>query len=225
MILHAASMAALFVDQMAQAPVVVHCAQSAPEPTLEWLLPTVVLTVISVVSITAGVLIAVWSFRKHRQTEFDLWSRSQQTQQKQWLRDQEKAEWKELLVRVAEIENEIPETPNRTSKCEKLETVIAGILPYLRGTIFVYERLVSSGYLEEWKGYIEHVSGEFREVEQNRNSQSMIAGIRMEQTRAYKESQEKYDQEEVVVRNEHRRLLERLRTLAHEGLGMGDEQS
>jgi hypothetical protein len=90
MILHAASMAALFVDQATQAPVVAQCAQAAPEPWLKWLLPTIVQTVVSLLSIFAGVCIAVRSFRANKETEHE-----------QWIRDQKKAEWSLLLRGVA----------------------------------------------------------------------------------------------------------------------------
>jgi hypothetical protein len=99
MILHAVSVAAVFVDQLAQAqtPVQIQCVQAAPEPTLKWLLPTIVQTLISLVSIGVGVGIAVWSFRKNRQSEHE-----------QWIRDQKKCEWKELLQTASGIEAVIP---------------------------------------------------------------------------------------------------------------------
>jgi hypothetical protein len=93
MILHAASIAAFFVDQVAQAPVQIQCVQQAvPESWLKSLLPTIVQTVISLTSITAGVCIAVASFRANKKTEH-----------KKWIRDQKKAEWSQLLESVANI--------------------------------------------------------------------------------------------------------------------------
>jgi hypothetical protein len=98
MILHAASIAAFFVDQLAQAPVQIQCVQqAAPESWLKWLLPTIVQTVISLLSIFAGVAIAVRSFQANRKTEHE-----------QWVRDQKKTEWKELLKSVAEFGNIVP---------------------------------------------------------------------------------------------------------------------
>jgi hypothetical protein len=93
MILHAASIAALFVDQLSKASVQVQCVQQAtPEPMLKWLLPTIVQTVVSLASITAGVCIAVASFRANKKTEHE-----------QWVRDQKKAEWSALLRGVANV--------------------------------------------------------------------------------------------------------------------------
>ncbi len=91
MIFHIASMAALLVNQ-AQASVVAQCAPSTPDPWWKWLLPTIVQTVVSLASIGAGVAIAVWSFRRNRQSE-----------RGQWIRDQKKAEWSSLLRSVANV--------------------------------------------------------------------------------------------------------------------------
>jgi hypothetical protein len=93
MILHAASIAAFFVDQLVQAPVQIQCVQqTAPESWLKWLLPTIVQTVVSIASITAGVGIAVASFRANKKTEHE-----------KWIRDQKKAEWSQLLECAANI--------------------------------------------------------------------------------------------------------------------------
>ena len=106
MILHAASIAAFFVDQLAQASVQIQCVQqSTPESWVKWLLPTIVQTVVSLASITAGVMIALWSFRVTSKRD-----------REQWLRDQKKAEWQELLRaatqmrRVVSIGSENPLT-------------------------------------------------------------------------------------------------------------------
>jgi hypothetical protein len=105
MILHAASIAAFFVDKLAQAPVQVQCVQQAtPEPMLKWLLPTIVQTVVSLASISAGVLIAVWSFKRNRHTEYEQWIRNQKAGHEQWVRDQKKAEWRELLDAIIACE-------------------------------------------------------------------------------------------------------------------------
>jgi hypothetical protein len=104
MILHAASIATFFVDQLAQAPVQIQCVQqTAPESWLKWLLPTIVQTVVSLASITAGVLIAVLSFRKNRQSEHEQWERNQQAGHEQWVRDHKKAEWRELMKKVTKV--------------------------------------------------------------------------------------------------------------------------
>ncbi len=107
MALDVASMA-LLVSSVAQAPAVVQCAQSTPESWLKGLLPTIVQTVVSLASITAGVLIAVWSFRKNRQTENEQWIRNQKAAHDQWVRDQKVVEWKDLIELAGEYERLMP---------------------------------------------------------------------------------------------------------------------
>jgi hypothetical protein len=86
MILHAATLAAFLVDQIQQAPIVVQCVQKdEPESWAKWL-PTIVQTVVSLASITAGVLIAWRSFLATSEKDH-----------RRWLLDQKKAEWRELL--------------------------------------------------------------------------------------------------------------------------------
>jgi hypothetical protein len=88
-----AAMTTFLANIVSQAPVIVQCPQPAPDSWLKWLLPTIVQTVVSLLSIGAGVAIAVWSFRKNHQSEHE-----------QWVRDQKRAEWRELLMSTAEIQ-------------------------------------------------------------------------------------------------------------------------
>jgi hypothetical protein len=92
MMFHLASMIAAFVDQVAQAPIVLQCAHAAPDPWTKWLLPTILQTAISLASIAAGVCIAFWSFRANSKEEHE-----------HWVRDQRKAEWSLLLRSVASV--------------------------------------------------------------------------------------------------------------------------
>ncbi len=93
MILHFVPALGSFVGASAKTLAQLQCAlQSQPDPWQKWLLPTIVQTVVSLLSIGAGVAIAVWSFRRNRQTEHD-----------QWIRDQRKAEWSCLLRSVASV--------------------------------------------------------------------------------------------------------------------------
>ena len=92
MILHAASIAALFVDQLTQAPVVVQCAQAAPEPEWKWwlgvLAPWIGPLLSGVVSIYVAWRVFHWQGKKDRE---------------QWLRDQKRVEWRELLDKVSAV--------------------------------------------------------------------------------------------------------------------------
>jgi hypothetical protein len=134
MILHAASIAAFFVDQLAQVPVQVQCVQqAAPESWLKWLLPTIVQTVVSLASITAGVLIAVWSFRKNRQAQHE-----------QWVRDQKKAEWSVVVSKLATVDNNIPFSfsgERWLSICDGMLDDLHCVLSSMRNTLFISEEI------------------------------------------------------------------------------------
>jgi len=91
-------MIALVVGAAQQTPIQIQCVQqTSTESWVKWLLPTIVQTVVSLVSITAGVSIALWSFREASKKEH-----------RAWVMDQKTAEWKGLLARAAEMDNVIP---------------------------------------------------------------------------------------------------------------------
>jgi hypothetical protein len=146
MMFHLASMVAAFVDQAAQAPVQIQCVQqAAPESWVKWLLPTILQTVVSLASITAGVLIAIWSFRKNRQSEHEQWVRNQNAGHERWILDQKKIEWKELLKVVSDIEIVIPavskiqERYDSVSKC--LPHQVARLLGIRASCVFLFDSL------------------------------------------------------------------------------------
>jgi hypothetical protein len=82
MIIHVAAMVALFVDQVQQAPVVVQCSQPAPE---KWWRPLSQFAQ-TIIPVAGGVWIAWLAFR---------WTGNKE--RSQWVRDQKKLEWRELL--------------------------------------------------------------------------------------------------------------------------------
>jgi hypothetical protein len=89
MILHLASTAAFFVDQVQQAPVQVQCIQqAAPESWAKWLLQFA----LSAVPVAGGVGIALWSFHATSKKDHE-----------RWILDQKKAEWQELLRSAARM--------------------------------------------------------------------------------------------------------------------------
>jgi len=96
MILHAASIAAVFIDWVTEAPVVVQCAQAAPDPLWKW-------WVQNVLPVAGGTLIAVWSFVQNRKSEQKQWERNQKAGHEEWILDQKKAEWSALLRGVANV--------------------------------------------------------------------------------------------------------------------------
>jgi hypothetical protein len=215
MTLHAASMIVVFMDTVQQAPTVVQC---APEPTLKWLLPTIVQTLVSLLSIGTGVGIVVWSFRRNRQSEHEQWTRNQSAEHDHWLRDQSKAEWKDLLLKIAEIEHRIPIMVTGIPDHTGLESIVMGILPLLRGTLFIYPVLETSGYIVKWQEFLRYVSGKFSLMTgTNRSVQLGTLGDPVTSN-----DRERLDEinsrEEMRIRNEFHTLLSDLRTLAHRNL-------
>jgi len=91
MMLHLVTTAAVFVDQVQQAPMVAQCVQPAPEPEWKWwlgaLAPWVGPLLSGLVSIYIAWRVFRWQGKKDRA---------------QWLLDQKKAEWRELLDLVRE---------------------------------------------------------------------------------------------------------------------------
>lgn len=80
---------AFLLNTAAQAPVIVQLPQQTPDPWWKWLFQFV----LGIIPVAGGVWIAVWSFERNRKSE-----------QEQWVRDQKRAEWRELLKCTAEIQ-------------------------------------------------------------------------------------------------------------------------
>jgi len=86
MILHAVTIAALLVDQLAYAPVMIQCAQSAPEPEWKWWISALAPWIGPLLSGVVGIYVAWKVF--HWQGKKD---------RGQWIWDQKRVEWRELL--------------------------------------------------------------------------------------------------------------------------------
>jgi hypothetical protein len=100
MILHAVSIAAFFMDQLAQAPVVVQCVVP-PNADPEW--KQWIPTAVSLLSVGIGLWIANRTIRNARElTEWSFRATSEKDHE-QWLRDQKKIEWSALLRGVANV--------------------------------------------------------------------------------------------------------------------------
>jgi hypothetical protein len=206
MMIHAVSMIAVLADQVAQTPVAVQCAPSTPDPWWKWLLQTIV-------PVAGGTLIAVWSFVKNRKSEHG-----------QWVRDQERAEWKELMSSIANVEHHIPIIITGIPDHKNLESVVLGILPLLRGMIFVYPRLETSGFIAKWQSYAVYISGEF--LSTTHTNRSVLAGTLGVPVSL--DSIETWDNlsrdVEVEARVRLHALLGELRDLAHRSLEMKDRR-
>jgi hypothetical protein len=213
MALHAAAMMAVFVDQMAQAPVVVNCAQVVPEPQWKWwvsaLAPWVGPLLSGMVSIYVAWRVFGWQNKKDR---------------KQWILDQKKAEWKELISEIAKIEVQIPVVITGIPDHKDLESIVLGILPLLRGMIFIYPSLKSSGFIAKWESYVGYVSGKFSMITNtNRSVQTGMLGgdpVTMEDRFRWRKLS---TDEETKVRRDLWTYLEELRDLAYKSFEMKEK--
>jgi hypothetical protein len=214
MVLHGLRMITVFIYQA-------QCAVQLPaEPRWAWLWRFLSQLAISVIPVAGGVCIAVWSFRRSRQFENEQWHRNQEAAHEQWVRDESKAEWRELLSRIASIEHEIPVIVTGIPKHENLESIVLAILPLLRGTIFIYPTLESSGFIAEWQSYVKYVSGKFQlRTQTNRAVQTDTLGdpVSLEDKVRWRELSEG---EEIEVRDRFHAFIAKLRGLAYESFGM-----
>jgi hypothetical protein len=123
---------------------VVKCAPSAGQDPLE--IRLLFAAIPSILALGIAALVFYWNGgREHRR----------------WVLDQRKAEWKELLIKVAAIEEIIPFITSGLPNYKLLEPAVLAILPLLRGNIFIHHTLESSGFIERWKSFGQYVSGEF----------------------------------------------------------------
>lgn len=207
MILHAVSIAALFVDQLAYAPVMIQCAQSAPKPEWKWwfgaLAPWVGPLLSCVVSIYVAWKVFRWQGGKDR---------------RQWIRDQKMAEWKELITYIAEIQKDLPIVLTGVRKYEGLEPAVLRIVSRLRNCLFIWPKLLSSGFIAQWESFVEYVSMKFMSAVQQGNyaTTEMLAG------RLSIDVQQNFEQEqmknEAEIRQRLEDLLKNLREIAHQDM-------
>jgi hypothetical protein len=154
MIMHVAEMAAVFVDQLAQAPVQIQCVSNAgQDPIFVRLLFD---AVPSIFALGIAALVFYWNGgREH----------------KRWILDQKKAEWKELFSTITEIQKEFPpiyetesltigkenkmaeELANKWNEIEHRIDVIA-VMPF----IFIAQKLIDIKFYKDLKDFKEKAS-------------------------------------------------------------------
>ena len=159
MMLHTAMMAALLADPSPASPIVVQLVQKPQsESVFKWWFPTLIQTILSLGSISAGVAIAVWSFRKNSTKEH-----------LHWTRDQKKAEWKDLLSQIAAIEEQLPMIVTGVRQYSGLEAAVLKIVPALDNTLFIRRSLEESGFVDRWLSFVAYVSNVFVSAVQTDN--------------------------------------------------------
>jgi hypothetical protein len=204
--IHAAVMASLFAGQVVQAP-------SVPLDWRQWI-PTGV----SILSIGIGVWLADRSIRKARDlTEWSFRATSERDRER-WVLDQKKAEWKEILVKVAAIEEIIPCIATGLPDYEPLNDSVLAVLPHLRGNIFIYGALKSSGFIGKWESYAGFASGIVDTIKgddtvQEEPHELLNPGDK----EGSRQSRKAYER---TVRMKLHELREELRTLAQKELGI-----
>jgi hypothetical protein len=208
MFIDPAALLALFADQATQAPVVVQCPQAAPESWVKWLLPNIVQTAVSLLSIAAGVLIAVWSFRRNRQTEHG-----------QWVRDQRLGEWRELISAVASVEDLIPILIDEKLDLDALKQAILRVVPYLRNRLFIKKELQEIRFEDGWKELLKFALSDLRNAKNSLDNARAHSATNMTGTQiesAYQELKEA----KIEIRNRYGKLQEKLQQTSWKCLRM-----
>ena len=156
--------------------------------------------------VIVAVCIAYFSFEATRNKEH-----------RQWVRDQKKSEWKDVLTQLASIENNIPVLVTGIPEHKTLENDVLNILPLLRSTVFVYPVLVSSGFLGEWQEFLGYVSGSFKRVISTNLAvqKGMVDPVTIDDRIKWSDQSARV---EVEIRQRFYRLLERLREVAHKDM-------
>lgn len=137
MISQIASFAAALADHMTLAPVVVQCPPTPPDPWWKWLLPTLVQSIFSLFSIAAGVAIAVWSFRRNRQTEHE-----------QYFRDHRRAEWRELLDKIGAVSVAMTIDRPKQQISDRLRDSLVELAQCLDSRMFIEQQILGRFYAE-----------------------------------------------------------------------------
>jgi len=162
MILHAASIAAFFLDQLAQTPVQIQCVQqTTQESWLKQWIPTAV----SLLSIGIGVWIARWSF-----------SASSKRDRVRWGLDQKKAEWSAILSSLTIADIKLPHVFNNVewpSMSDGMLQDIRNVLPVMRNTIFIADVLDKGKIIDSFQAF---VSDAAEKIEQIKGSNKSIEG-------------------------------------------------
>jgi hypothetical protein len=168
----------------------------------------IVQTVVSLLSIAAGVGIAVWSFRRNRQTEHE-----------QWVRDQKLGEWRELISAVASVEDLIPILIDERLDLDALKQAILRVVPYLRNRLFINKELQEIRFGDEWKELLKFALSDLRNAKNSLDNARAHSATNMTDTKiesAYQELKEA----KIEIRNRYGKLQEKLQQTSRKCLRM-----
>ncbi|MFZ0913517.1 MAG: hypothetical protein WBQ76_10075 [Candidatus Korobacteraceae bacterium] len=156
-------------------------------------------TVVSLLSIAAGVGIAVWSFRRNRQTEHE-----------QWVRDKELEEWRELISAVASVEDLIPILIDEELDLDALKQAILRVVPYLRNRLFISKELQEIRFGEEWSNeLLEFALSDLRNARNSLDYARTHSTTNMTDTKIESAYQE-LKTAKIEIRNRYGKLQEKL---------------
>ena len=142
MILHAASMATFFVDQLGPGPAVANCAQAAPEPDWKWWVSALAPWIGPLLSGLVSIYVAWRVFRWQGEKDHNA-----------WVRDQKTVEWEGLIQAVAEFEEIMPLGQVGSSAvdatCSKVQPLCNRISHLVSRALFVAPVLSDHGVQSE----------------------------------------------------------------------------
>jgi hypothetical protein len=118
-----------------------------------------------------------------------------------------------LLAQIAEIEHEIPIAFPTVADHTRLKPIVLGVLPRLRGTIFIYPCLESSGFITQWELFVQYVDGRYM-----RNTLQSSSQLDREVPDVALKQLELSQEEETTVRDKFHAFMTELRDLAHSDL-------
>lgn len=148
-------------------------------------------------------------------------------EREQWIRDQKKAEWRELISKVAAIEDHIPVLVESNSlNIDALKNAILSVIPLLRDRIFIRDELERNKYRDQWVSLLEYVISDLkneknsfdackREIKTNGKQSDPLpydSAAHVEKLASFREAQ-------CEVRNRWGKLLDELVRLSKESLG------
>jgi len=144
-------MMAAWVEAVQQNPVAVNCpAAAAPDPFWDR-------AVLALLPAIPAFLVAWLAFRWQSRKEQQQWERNQGAARDQWLRDQKRAEWRELLEIVNSCETNVgnckraiagEKASHLSSRFQKLSVERRKVRQRLGDRLFIHDRLAT--LRDEW---------------------------------------------------------------------------
>jgi hypothetical protein len=167
MILHAASIMAVFVDHAPQAQYTAQCAQAAPWTWWERLLQFLPQLIVSVIPVAGGVWIANRSFTKTKElTEWSFRATSERDHER-WILDQKKAEWSAILSSLTAADVKLPHVFSNvewSTMSDEMLQDIRNVLPVMRNAIFVRDVLEQEKVIDGFRDFVSEAAEKIKTI-------------------------------------------------------------